>query len=140
MSAEDDKMAGWFREKFPHEFDVQEEIVKRTEEIFRTIPDKLPERNIVQVMMGIMNNPATGKLGIVMNPIAQVFLGSLGKAILDSLTAHFEVLLSSNIGEQLVEKKVKDMLEQQRTKNCSNCNTGNRVKARFCDNCGNKFE
>lgn len=136
----------WFKENYPREADMQEQITKRLEEIFRTVPEKMPEGKIIQAMVGLTQNPATGKLGIAINPTGAVFLGALGKAVLDSLTAHFEALLSSGIGEQLVEEKVKEAMEQhfekiskQNSPRCKSCGAKNRMFARFCDQCAEEL-
>jgi hypothetical protein len=146
MSANDDRWIEWFKTNYPHEFYLQEEIVKRTEEIFRTVPERIPDGKIIQAMIGMVHNPNTGKPGIALNPTGAVFLGALGKGILDSLTAQFEGLLSSEIGQNMIEKKVKEVVAQQigtytlgSTKKCASCGNENQLNAKFCDQCANKF-
>jgi len=121
----DEDFDEWYKKNYPHEWNLKEEIETRTE-------------------LGVVLNPATNKLGIAINLTGELFLGALGKAILDSLTAHFEGFLSSGIGNQLVDKKVKEVLTEHTmsvgiTKTCSNCGSENQVSAKFCDQCANKF-
>jgi hypothetical protein len=73
-----------------------------------TVARTMPRDEIRKFELGVVLNPGTNKLGIAINLKGELFLGALGKAILDSLTAHFEGLLSSGIGEQLIEKKIKE--------------------------------
>jgi len=146
MSNNDDPWVIWFKTKYPREFDLQREIIKRTEEVFRTFPEKIPEGKVIQIMIGMVNNPNTGRAGIAINSTGAIFLGALGKGILDSLTAQFEGLLSSEIGQSMIEKKVKEVVAQQigksplsSTKKCSSCGNENQLNAKFCDQCANKF-
>jgi hypothetical protein len=139
----DEDFDEWYKKNYPHEWNLKEEIETRTEQILRSMPATMPSNEIRKFELGVVLNPATNKLGIAINLTGELFLGALGKAILDSLTAHFEGLLSSGIGNQLVQKKVKVLTEHTMsvgiTKTCSNCGSENQVSAKFCDQCANKF-
>ena len=136
----DDDFDEWYKKNYPHEWHLKEEIEVRTEEILRSMPATMPRDEIRKFELGVVLNPGTNKLGIAINLTGELFLGALGKAIFDSLTAHFEGLLSSGIGEQLIEKKIKEVLTQNtaritagNTKTCSICGSENQASAKFCD-------
>lgn len=144
--AEEPQWQKWFKANYPHEDYMKEQIVKNLEQIFRTVPERIPDGKIIQIMVGLAHNPVTGKPGVAINPTGAVFLGALGKAVLDSLTAHFESLLSSGIGAELVEEKVKEVLQQhfekiskQNSKRCKSCGAKNRMFARYCDQCAEEL-
>ena len=139
----DEDFDEWYKKNYPHEWNLKEEIETRTEQILRSMPATMPSNEIRKFELGVVLNPATNKLGIAINLTGELFLGALGKAILDSLTAHFEGLLSSGIGNQLVRKSQRSANRtynvRRNYQKCSNCGSENQVSAKFCDQCANKF-
>jgi len=56
--------------------------------------------------------------------------------------SEFEGLLSEDIGKQVLEAKIKEIMPNhipRDGKTCEKCQTMNRINAKFCDQCGNKF-
>ena len=80
-------------------------VNRRVEELVRTIPGRMREGESIPIQIDIGQNPSTSTLGIVMNHLAIIFIGSLTKAIIDSLSGEFQALLSSPIGNEIVEKR-----------------------------------
>jgi ribosomal protein L40E len=51
-------------------------------------------------------------------------------------------LLSEDIGKQVLEAKIKEIMPNhipRDGKTCEKCQTMNTINAKFCDQCGNKF-
>jgi len=132
----------WFKTSYPREYYLQDEIGKRAEDIFRNFSAQIPEGQTVPILIGVKTRPEGSKLGIVMNEAGIIFVGAMAKAILDSLAGEFEGLLSSEIGGNLIEKKVKQVVSQHITssmKKCPRCQSEIRMNAQFCDQCGRKL-
>jgi hypothetical protein len=133
----------WFRKNLPKDNYLSEEIAKRAEAAFSKIEVPSDELFFEPFKMGIGNNPENPKrLDITMNVYAIMFLGIMAKAILDSLTSEFEGLLSGDIGKQILDAKIKEIMTTQISKDEKaylECQTMNRANAKFCNECGNKF-
>jgi hypothetical protein len=71
-----------------------------------------------------------------------MFIGIMAKSIVNSLSSEFEALLSGNIANEILEKKVKEIISKNSPTNekiCPDCQTTNRASANFCDSCGRKL-
>ena len=135
----------WFRQNHRREFDLQSEIARRAEEIFRDVTTQLPEGQIQPILVGVSKRPEVPRLGIVMNEPGMVFVGTMARAILDSLSAEFEgIILSSRIANEVIEKKVRDIISRedptQGLKKCPHCQSDLRSISKYCDQCGKEFE
>jgi hypothetical protein len=134
----------WFKDNLPKDFDLQEEIVKRIGAVLqhmRVDPNQQIQKNI---LLGVANSPEDpSRLTIIADGYGIIFLGVMAKAILDSLSGEFQALLSSPIGNEVIEKKVKEVVSQHISsgmKKCPHCQTEIRLSAQFCDQCGRKLE
>ena len=129
----------WFRQNHRREFDLQSEIARRAEEIFRDVTTQLPEGQIQPILVGVSKRPEVPRLGIVMNEPGMVFVGTMARAILDSLSAEFEGIISSRIANEVIEKKVRDVISQQNPmqglKKCPHCQCDIRSISKYCDQC-----
>ena len=134
----------WFRQNHRREFDLQGEIARRAEEIFRDVTTQLPEGQIQPILIGVSRRPEVPRLGIVMNEPGMVFVGTMARAILDSLSAEFEGIISSRIANEVIEKKVRDIISRedptQRLKKCPHCQNDLRSISKYCDQCGKELE
>jgi hypothetical protein len=134
----------WFRQNHRREFDLQGEIARRAEEIFRDVTTQLPEGQIQPILVGVSKRPEVPRLGIVMNEPGMVFVGTMARAILDSLSAEFERTISSRIANEVTEKKVRDIILQQNPtqglKKCPHCQSDIRSISKYCDQCGKELE
>jgi hypothetical protein len=134
----------WFRQNHRREFDLQGEIARRAEEIFRDVTTQLPKGQIQPILVGVSRRPEVPRLGIVMNEPGMVFVGTMARAILDSLSAEFEGIISSRIANEVIEKKVRDVISQQNPtqglKKCPHCQSDIRKISKYCDQCGKELE
>ena len=134
----------WFRQNHRREFDLQGEIARRAEEIFRDVTTQLPKGQVQPILVGVSRRPEVPRLGIVMNEPGMVFVGTLASAILDSLSAEFEGIISSRIANDVIEKKVRDIISRedptQGLKKCPHCHNDNRSISKYCDQCGKQLE
>lgn len=141
----------WFQQNYPREFDMQEEVFRRAEEIFRRIPVRpTPSTEPTPIRMGLMDRPEGG-LTLAINELAVVYVGALASAILESLTAELEGLLSSGIGSEVIKEKVQQALRSEGAsssphqyttaiKKCPKCQAENDTEAKFCDQCATKLD
>lgn len=134
----------WFRQSHRREFDLQSEIARRAEEIFRDVTTQLPEGQIQPILIGVSRRPEVPRLGIVMNEPGMVFVGTMARAILDSLSAELEGIISSRIANDVIEKKVREVISQQNPtqglKKCPHCQSDVRSISKYCDQCGKELE
>jgi hypothetical protein len=134
----------WFRQNHRREFDLQSEIARRAEEIFRDVTTQLHEGQIQPILIGVSRRPEVPRLGIVMNEPGMVFVGTMARAILDSLSAEFEGIISSRIANEVIEKKVRDIISRedptQGLKKCPHCQSDLRSISKYCDQCGKELE
>ncbi len=145
MSNTDKIILEWFKEKLPKDNHLSNEIADRAEKIFKHIKIPVGEKVNVPFVMGVANHPKNpSRLTISMNVYGIIYTGVMAKAILDSLTAEFEGLLSSEIGSKVLDKKVREIvaeyIPQKEEKECSNCNTKNVLRAKYCLECGEPFK
>lgn len=135
----------WFKKNLPKDFYLSDEIIKRASKVFKNVKVH-PDRNIrTPFFMGVSNaRDDPSRLTIAMNVYGAIYTGVMAKAILDSLTAEFEGLLSSEIGSKVLNKKVREIVAEymplQEEKECLNCNTKNILKAKYCLECGEPFK
>jgi hypothetical protein len=127
---------------------MQEEVTRRAEEIFRQIPVQRTPGQPVPVRIELVDRPEGG-LTLQMNDLGVVYLGALATAILESLKAELEGLLSSGMGSTVIKEKVQEVLSSQSlntplisstTKKCPKCQAENDAQALYCDQCTTKLE
>ena len=138
----------WFQQNYPREYDMEEEVTRRAEEIFRQIPVQRTPGQAVPVRIGLVDRPEGG-LALQMNDLGIVYLGALATAILESLKAELEGLLSSGIGSDFIKERVQEVLRLEGVssphvsptiKKCPKCQAENDAEAKFCDQCTVKLE
>ena len=134
----------WFKSNYPKEYDLLQEISMRSQKVYRGILAPSPNMGSQPISIVVGNNPDNpSRLTIGMNDPARIFIGVMAKAILDSLTAEFEGLLSNEIGNKVLDKKVREIVSEyipiNDLKSCSKCQVQNRPNAIYCDRCGTKF-
>jgi hypothetical protein len=138
----------WFQQNYPREFDMQEEVVRRAGDIFARIPVQPTPGRSAPVRIELVDRPEGG-LTLAMNDLGIVYLGALATAILESLTAELEGLLSSGIGSAFIKERVQEVLRSEgvssphvstTTKKCPKCQAENDIEAQFCDQCTTKLE
>ena len=132
----------WFKSNHRKEYDLLQDIAISSEKVFRGIRAPSPNMGEWPIYISASNNPDDpSKLTIGMNDAGRIFIGVMAKAILDSLTAEFEGLLSGEMGNKVLDKKVKEIVSQHMPindlKTCSSCQAQNRPNASYCDSCGN---
>ena len=114
----------WFKQNYPKEYDLANDINTRMTRILGSI--EMPNSELL-----------TNEFGII-------FIGTMVRAIIDLLSVQFGGLSSSAIGNEILDKKMKEVITQyfvtQDLKKCPNCQTENRNDAKYCDHCGLKFE
>jgi hypothetical protein len=78
-----------------------------------------------------------------MNVYGLIFLGVMAKSILDSLTSEFEGLLSGEIGSNVLDKKVKEIVTQylpiKGLRICPSCKNENLPNAKYCGQCSQEL-
>jgi hypothetical protein len=138
----------WFQQNYPREYDLQEEVTRRAEDIFRQIPLQRTPGNPVPIRIELVDRPEGG-LTLAMNELGIVYLGALSRAILESLTSQLEGLLSSGIGDSIIRERIREVLRSESGssphvstsgRRCQNCQADNDLEARFCDQCGRQLE
>jgi len=108
-----DPLLEWFKQNYPREYHLQDEIASRAEEIFRNVVTQIPEGQTLPILIRVTRRPEAPRLGIVMNGMGMIFVGAMSRAILESLTAQLEGLLSSGIGSSVIKEKVQEVLHSQ---------------------------
>lgn len=139
----------WFQQNYPREYDLQQEVSRRTGKIFQRIPVTPAPGQAVPVRIELVDLPQGG-LALQMNDLGIVYLGALSSTMLESLKAELEGLLSSGIGSEVIKEKVRQVLHSEGVsssphvsttgKKCQNCQADNRAQAQFCDQCGKRLE
>ena len=103
----------WFKSNHRKEYDLLQDITMSSEKVFRGIRAPSPNMGEWPIYISVSNNPDDpSKLTIGMNDSGRIFIGVMAKVILDSLTAEFEGLLSGEIGNKVLDKKVKEIVSQ----------------------------
>ena len=91
----------------------------------------------------IRNQQDNTKLQLVANDYGLIYIGTIVKAIIDLLSTQFGGLSASAIGNEILDRKIKEVITQyfatQTLKKCPNCQSENRDDAKYCDRCGHKF-
>lgn len=135
----------WFEKNLPKDSYLQQDIFTRMGKIYSKIKVS-PETQInIPITFTFTNSRDTpSRLTMDSNALSIIFVGVLAKAILDSLTAEFEGLLSSEIGSKVLDKKVREVVDeynipQKEEKECHKCNTKNILRAKHCLECGEPF-
>ncbi len=131
----------WFKENYPRDHQLLDDILERVGNILKHI--KIRDGEIIEQPIRIVvgNSPSDPtQLTIGMDTYGTMFIGIMAKVILDSLSSEFEGLLDGEIGNRVIEKKVKEILSKNDLLNqkiCSGCNTKNSSTAKYCNGCGN---
>lgn len=91
-----------------------------------------------------MNRHDNKKLQLVVaKDYGVVYIGIIIKAIIDLLSTQFGGLSASAIGNEILDRKIGEVISQyftsQALKKCPNCQSENRGNAKYCDSCGHKF-
>jgi hypothetical protein len=94
--------------------------------------------------MGFSNHPGdASRLTVSMNVYGLLFLDLMAKSTLDSLTSEFEGLLSGEIGSNILDKKVKEIVIQYRSTKglriCTSCKNENLTNAKYCGQCSKEL-
>jgi hypothetical protein len=80
---------------------------------------------------------------VVAKDYGVVYIGIIIKAIIDLLSTQFGGLSASAIGNEILDRKIGEVISQyfttQALKKCPNCQSENRGNAKYCDSCGHKF-
>jgi hypothetical protein len=133
----------WSKGDFPRERDLSDTIQSNFNKFFEKYPIPKEWRIDSSFDIGIKNNQfIPDKLQLKINGFGLIFLGIMAKAILDSLSSEFEGLLEGEIGNRVIEKKVKEIVSQHLSTNdkiCSSCQRKNRYDANYCDQCKKEF-
>jgi hypothetical protein len=135
----------WFKQNYPKEYDLAKDINARMSRILGStdIPNSDFKMAPVRLEVG-RNEQDNTKLQLLTNEFGIIYIGTMVKAIIDLLSMQFGGLSSSAIGNEILDKKMKEVISQyfakQDLKKCSNCQTENRSNAKYCDRCGLKFE
>ncbi len=139
----------WFQQNYPREYDLQLEVSRRANQIFHRLPVKPTPGQAEPVRIELIDLPERG-LALQMNELGVVYLGALVSAIIESLKAELEGLLSSGIGSEVIKEKVRQVMHSEGVrssphvsatgKKCQNCHADNRAQAQFCDQCGKRLE
>jgi hypothetical protein len=79
----------------------------------------------------------------VANDYGIIYIGTIIKTIMDLLSAQFGGLSASAIGNEILDRKIREVISQyfatQPLKKCPNCQSENKDDAKYCDSCGQKF-
>lgn len=134
----------WFKEKLPSDHYLQQDIFKRMFGVYQHMKISPEHRVDIPFFFSFVNSPDNpSRLTLSSNIYSRIFIGVMAKSILDSLTAEFEGLLSSEIGHKALDKKVREVVAEyvsnNEQKECLSCNNRNRKDAGFCDKCGKEL-
>jgi ribosomal protein S27AE len=138
-----DVLLEWFKNNLPEDYDLQQEIATRAERVFRHVVMRHHQQVNTPIFIGVSNNlEDASRLSITMNVYGIIFLGVMAKAILDSIAGQFQALLSSPISNEVIHKKVREIVSQyvasKDLKKCPNpqCGYHNDAKQSYCGMCG----
>jgi hypothetical protein len=134
----------WFKQNYPKEYDLATEVNQRMGRILGHT--EIPNTNfmIEPVKLEVIRNQQDNtKLQLVANDYGLIYIGTIVKAIIDLLSTQFGGLSASAIGNEILDRKIKEVITQyfatQTLKKCPNCQSKNRDDAKYCDHCGHKF-
>jgi hypothetical protein len=134
----------WFKQNYPKEYDLANDINTRMTRILGSIEMPNPDFKSAPIRLDVVRNDQDrSKLQLLTNEFGIIFMGTMVRAIIDLLSVQFGGLSSSAIGNEILDKKMKEVITQyfvtQDLKKCPNCQIENRNDAKYCDHCGLKF-
>ena len=134
----------WFKQNYPKEYDLATEVNQRMGRILSHTEIPNPNFMIEPVKLEVIRNQQDNtKLQLVANDYGLIYIGTIVKAIIDLLSTQFGGLSSSAIGNEILDRKIKEVITQyfatQTLKKCPNCQSENRDDAKYCDRCAHKF-
>jgi ribosomal protein L40E len=133
----------WFEKTYPQYNHLTNNISGQLYDVFKNYkipPDKYIDTPIIFAITTNVNDSTT--LTFSTNGFGLMFIGIMAKAILDSLSSEFEGLLDGEIGNRVIEKKVKEIVSQYiptDEKICPDCQTKNKISAKYCNECAKQF-
>lgn len=135
----------WFKQNYPKEYDLANDINTRMTRILGSIEMPNSDFKSAPIRLDVVRNDQDrSKLELLTNEFGIIFIGTMVRAIIDLLSVQFGGLSSSAIGNEILDKKMKEVITQyfvtQDLKKCPNCQTENRNDAKYCDHCGLKLE
>jgi zinc-ribbon domain len=134
----------WFKQNYPKEFDLAMEVNQRMGKILGQTEIPNPDFITAPVKLEVTRSQQdSSKLQLVANDYGLIYIGTIVKTIIDLLSTQFGGLSASAIGNEILDRKIKEVISQyfatQTLKKCPNCQSENRDDAKYCDNCGHKF-
>jgi hypothetical protein len=134
----------WFKQNYPKEYDFAIEVNQRMDRILGQIETPNPDFQTAPVKLEVTRNQQDNtKLQLVANDYGIIYIGTIVKTIIDLLSAQFGGLSASAIGNEILDRKIGEVISQyfatQALKKCPNCQSENRDDAKYCDSCGHKF-
>jgi|SRR5919197_3995626 hypothetical protein len=134
----------WFKQNYPKEYDLAMEVNQRMGRILSQIEIPNPDFKTTPVKLEVTRNQHDNtKLQLAANDYGIIYIGTIIKAIIDLLSAQFGGLSASAIGNEILDRKIGEVISQyfstQASKKCPNCQSENRGDAKYCDSCGHKF-
>jgi hypothetical protein len=134
----------WFKQNYPKEYDLATEVNQRMDRILGQTEIPNPDFITSPVKLEVTRNQQDNtKLQLVTNDYGTIYIGTIVKAIIDLLSTQFGGLSASAIGNEILDRKIKEVISQyfatQTLKKCPNCQSENRDDAKYCDSCGQKF-
>ncbi len=134
----------WFKQNYPKEYDLATEVNQRMDRILGQTEIPNPDFITSPVKLEVTRNQQDNtKLQLVTNDYGTIYIGTIVKAIIDLLSTQFGGLSASAIGNEILDRKIKEVISQyfatQTLKKCPNCQSENRDDAKYCDSCGHKF-
>jgi len=134
----------WFKQNYPKEYDLATEVNQRMGRILSHTEIPNPNFMIEPVKLEVIRNQQDNtKLQLVANDYGLIYIGTIVKAIIDLLSTQFGGLSASAIGNEILDRKIKEVITQyfatQTLKKCPNCQSENRDDAKYCDRCAHKF-
>ena len=134
----------WFKQNYPKEYDLATEVNQRMDRILGQTEIPNPDFITAPVKLEVTRNQHDNtKLQLVTNDYGIIYIGTIVKAIIDLLSTQFGGLSASAIGNEILDRKIKEVISQyfatQILKKCPNCQSENRDDAKYCDSCGHKF-
>jgi hypothetical protein len=134
----------WFKQNYPKEYDLATEVNQRMGRILGQTEIPNPDFITSPVKLEVTRTQQDNtKLQLVANDYGIIYIGTIVKAIIDLLSTQFGGLSASAIGNEILDRKIKEVISQyfatQTLKKCPNCQSENRDDAKYCDSCGQKF-
>lgn len=116
----------WFKNKYPQEYYFYTQIGSNLNKIFSHTPLELNVGEFEDIVLNVT------KLGNSMyrldtNGYGMIFLGSLGKTIIDEFNNNVETVISEAVRQEF---------DNRLSVKCSKCNNMNLAGSMFCSRCG----